>query len=84
MVLNNNKMILIFGFSEEELLYLEKSFKELQLPKLKAIEKNMAGMRLKDIIDGLMLDTYDKVLPDEKVVIFNNFTDEELDKCIKK
>jgi hypothetical protein len=29
------------------------------------------------------LDTYDKQLPEEKVVLFNNFTDGELDKAIK-
>lgn len=84
MVLNNNKMTLIFGFSEEEKAILDKMFKDLQLPKHKVVEQNMASMKLKDIIEGLIIDTYDKVLPDEKVILFNNFTDEELDKAIKK
>lgn len=84
MVLNNNKMPLIFGFTDEETIFIGKTFNELELPKAKVIEKNMASMKLKDIIEGLILDTYDKVLPDEKIIIFNNFTDEELDKAIKK
>lgn len=84
MVLNNNKMPLIFGFNSEEKSLLDKTFNELELPKAKVIEKNMASMKLKDIIEGLMIDTYDKVLPDEKIILFNNFTDEELDKAIKR
>lgn len=83
MVLNNNKMALIFGFDEEEKMFLHKTFNELDVPKYKVIEKNMANMKLKDIIDGLMLDTYDKVLPNEKIILFNNFTDEELDKTVR-
>lgn len=84
MVLNNNKMALIFGFDEEEKAVLDKTFNELQLPKYKVIEPSMANMKLKDIINGLVLETYDKVLPNEKIIIFNNFTDEELDKTVKK
>lgn len=84
MVLNNNKMALVFGFTEDENIFLGKIFKELELPKHKVIQKNMASMKLKDIIEGLMIDTYDKVLPDEKIIIFNNFTDEELDNTIKR
>ncbi|MFL0247640.1 DUF3783 domain-containing protein [Candidatus Clostridium stratigraminis] len=82
--MNNNKMTLIYGFNEEEKALLHKIFMELQLPKYKVIENNMANMKLKDIINGLMLDTYDKVLPAEKIILFNNFTDEELDKMVRK
>lgn len=84
MVLNNNKMALIFGFPEDEKVFLDEVFNELQLPKYKVIENNMANMTLKDIIGGLMIDTYDKDLPQEKIIIFNNFSDQELDKAIKK
>lgn len=83
MVLNNNKMPLIFGFTDDEKIFLDKAFIELELPKSKIIEKNMANMKLKDIIEGLVIDTYDKVLPEEKIIIFNNFTDEDLDKALK-
>jgi hypothetical protein len=82
--MNNNKMALIYGFSEEEKALLHNIFNELQLPKYKIIENKMANMKLKDIIDGLMLDTYDKVLPEEKIILFNNFTDEELEKTVRR
>jgi len=82
--MNNNKMALIYGFNEEEKALLDKTLTELQLPKYKVIEKNMANMKLKDIINGFMLDTYDKVLPEEKIILFNNFTDEELDKTVRR
>jgi hypothetical protein len=82
-VLNNNKMALIFGFDEEEKEFLDETFKDNEMPKYKVIENNMANMKLKDIIDGLMLDTYDKILPKDKVILFNNFTDEELDKTVR-
>lgn len=83
MVLDNNKMMLVYGFNEEERAFLDTMIKELQLPSYKLIEKNMANMKIRDIIDGPLLDTYDKQLSDEKVVMFNNFTDYELDMAIR-
>ena len=83
MVLDNNKLMLIFGFDEDEKAYLDNIIKDLKLPTYKIIEKRMASMKLRDIIDGLVVDTYDKKLPDEKVIIFNNFTDYELDAAIR-
>ncbi len=83
MVLDNNKVMLVYGFEEEERVFLDNMIKELALPGYKVIKQNMANMRLKDIIDGPLLDTYDKQLPNEKVIIFNNFTDNELDAAIK-
>jgi hypothetical protein len=83
MVLDNNKMMLVYGFSEEDRVFLDTMIKELELPSYKLIEKSMASMKIRDIIDGPLLDTYDKQLPDEKVVMFNNFTDLELDMAIR-
>jgi hypothetical protein len=83
MVLDNNKMMLIYGFEEEEKAFLNNMIRELDLPSYKIIEKSMANMRLGDIIDGPKLDTYNKQLPDEKVIMFNNFTDYELDMAIR-
>jgi hypothetical protein len=83
MVLDNNKTMLVYGFEEEDLAFIENIIKELNLPSYKIIEKNMANMRVKDIIDGPVLGTYDKQLVDEKVVLFNNFTDNELNIAIK-
>jgi hypothetical protein len=83
MVLNNNKMMLIFGFEEEDITFLDNIIKELNLPNYKIIKENMANMKLRDIIDGPLLDTYNKELPNEQLIIFNNFSDYELDMTIR-
>lgn len=83
MVLSNNKLMLIYGFNQEERTFLDKIIEELKLPYYRIIEKSMANMTVRDILNGLKIDTYDKELPDEKVVIFNNFSDEELDKSVR-
>jgi hypothetical protein len=83
MVLVNNKMMLAYGFEDEEKVFLDNMIKELQLPPYKVVEKNMAIMTIRNIIDGPILDTYHKQLPEEKVIMFNNFTDHELDMAIK-
>ncbi|MCM8709638.1 DUF3783 domain-containing protein [Clostridium sp. SYSU_GA19001] len=81
--MSNNKQMLVYGFNEDERFFLDKTIEEFKLPAYKIIEKSMANMTIRDILNGLKLDTYDKELPDEKVVIFNNFSDEELDKTVK-
>ena len=81
--MDNNKMMLIYGFEDEEKVFLDNMIEEFQLPPYKAVEKNMANMRIRHIIDGPILDTYDKQLPEERVIMFNNFTDSELDMAIK-
>lgn len=83
MILNNNKLMLIYGFSSEERTLLENIIEEYKLPPYRIIEKNMANMKIRDILDGLKIDTYDKNLPDEKVILFNNFTDSELDSTVR-
>jgi hypothetical protein len=83
MVLDNNKLMLIYNLEEEETAFLDNIIKEFNLPPYKTIEKNMANMKVRDIIEGLKIDTYDKELADEKVILFNNFTDHELDAAIK-
>lgn len=83
MVLDNNKLMLVFGLSEEDINFLNKTIEELDLPHYRVIEKNMANMKVRDIIQGLKVDTYDKELPDEKIIMFNNFADYELDKAVR-
>lgn len=83
MVLSNNKQMLVYGFNEDERSFLDKMIEELKLPSYRVIEKSMAKMTLRDIINGLKIETYDKELPDDKVVIFNNFADEELDMAVR-
>lgn len=84
MTLNNNKLLLLYGFSEEEIVFFDNLLREISVPSYRIIEPSMANMKLKDIIEGLKLDTYNKELPNEKIVLFNNFTDTELNESIKK
>ena len=84
MTLDNNKLLLLYGFSEEEIVFFDNLLREISVPSYRIIEASMANMKLKDIIDGLKLDTYNKELPNEKIVLFNNFTDTELNDSIKK
>jgi NAD(P)H-flavin reductase len=83
MVLDNNKLMLIYGFNEEERVFLDNLITEFKLPSYIVVEDKMASMKLKDIIEGLIVDTYDKELADEKVILFNNFADYELDAAIR-
>lgn len=82
MILSNDKMMLIYGFSDEDKQLMDSIIKNNQLPSYKVIEKSMARMKIRDLINNLKLDTYIDALPDEKVILFNNFTDKELDAAI--
>lgn len=83
MVLSNNKLMLIYGFSNEDRTFLDSIIEEYKLPSYRIIEKNMANMKIRDILEGLKLDTYNKNLPDEKIILFNNFTDAELESTVR-
>lgn len=83
MALKNSKLLLLYGFSEDELSFFYNLVKELKISEYRVIEKNMANMKLKDIINGLKIETYNKELPEERIVLFNNFTDAELNDAIK-
>lgn len=83
MVLNNNKLILFYGLNAEDKTFLQQTIRHNNLPTCKEIEKNMARMKLKDIIDGLKFEIFTEVLPEEKIILFNNLSDEELDRAIK-
>jgi hypothetical protein len=77
-MLKNDKMILVFGLSIEEREALSK-----EAPGITNITNEMTAMTIKDIISGLKFEVYQEILPEERVILFNNFTDEELDKAIK-
>lgn len=83
MVLSNNKLMMIYGFDQNDRTFLDNIIEELKLPPYRVIEKNMANMTLRDIINGLKIETYNKELPEEKVIIFNNFSDDEVHTAIR-
>ncbi|MDS1005033.1 DUF3783 domain-containing protein [Clostridium sporogenes] len=82
--MTNNKLMLVYGLKNEELNLLKNICLENNLPSFKIVNKNMCEMKLRDIIKGINLEVEDVDMPEEKVVIFNNFSDTELDLGVKK
>ncbi len=80
----NNKLMLVYGLKNEELNLLKDICLENNLPSFKIVNKNMCEMKLRDIIKGINLEVEDTDMPEEKVVIFNNFSDTELNLGVKK
>lgn len=82
MGLSNNKLILIFGFNEEEQKELNQIITAKGLPVFKVIHANMAEMKIKNIIEGMKISTKNTIKENEKVILFNNLEDDELEKSI--
>ena len=72
-MLSNNKCILVHNVPEEEI-------RELRNEGFKLIEvsKEMTEMTIFDILDGLRFETVNADLPEETVILFNDFSDEEI------
>ncbi|MGL5352490.1 MAG: DUF3783 domain-containing protein [Clostridium sp.] len=77
-MLDNNKCILAYNFSELELNILKSSG-----IKVVEVSPEMLEMTIKDILGGLKFKTFNPDPIKEKTIIFNNFTDGELHKAIK-
>ncbi|MDU6878762.1 DUF3783 domain-containing protein [Clostridium tepidum] len=80
----NNKLMLVYGLENEELNLLKDMCLKNNLQSFKIVNKNMCKMKLRDIIKGMNLEVEDIDMPEEKVVIFNNFSDTELNLGVKK
>lgn len=82
-MLSNDKCILVYGFTKDELEVL----KNIANLKLIVVDPEMGAMQVKDIISGLKIETYNKNIARDKVVLFNNCESSQLTniiKCIKK
>ncbi|MGG7059581.1 DUF3783 domain-containing protein [Clostridium nigeriense] len=76
-MLSNNKCILAYCLPEEELNTLkEDGFKVIE------ISAEMAEMTISNILDGLRFETVNANLPNETVILFNDFSDEEIKEAI--
>ncbi len=71
-------MLLVYGLSSEEMSHL----KGTNLT-IKEVTSEMTAMKIGQIIEGLKFEIHHKSLPQEKVVLFNNFSDEDLNIGIK-
>ncbi|WP_291650256.1 DUF3783 domain-containing protein [Clostridium sp.] len=77
-MLDNNKCILVYNVPEIELNILkEEGFRILE------ISSEMVEMTVKDIINGLRFETFNSNPRGESVILFNNFSDEELKGTIR-
>ncbi|GAA0086082.1 DUF3783 domain-containing protein [Clostridium sp. MB05] len=77
-MLDNNKCILAYNIPEKELNILkEEGFK------LIVISHDMVEMTIRDILNGLKFETFNQNIRMESVILFNNFSDDELNKTIK-
>jgi hypothetical protein len=81
MLLSNNKIMLFYGFDKEE-INIEDIIKKLDLSDYKIIYESMAKMKVKDILNSLKTESYNCKLPKEKLILFNNFEDEQLKDAI--
>lgn len=81
--MDNNSSMLAYGFSDEENEILNSLCSEGSL-KFKIIKNTMANMKVKDIVNGLMIEVYDKEMPEEKAILFNNIEDHKLEELITK
>ena len=76
-MLSNNKCILIYNLPENESNELKNNgFKLIE------ISKEMSEMTISDILNGLKFETVNSNLPNETVILFNNFSDLEIKSAI--
>lgn len=77
-MLDNNKCILVYGLSNIEL----ENIKELGY-KIVEITTEMCEMTLMDVLMGAKFEIFNNNIIDEKVILYNNLSEEELRKSIK-
>ena len=77
-MLENNRCILVYGLTSIEL----KAIKEWK-HKIIEVTPEMCEMQIKDIIDGLELLTINSNPKKEKVILYNNFPENEIREVIK-
>lgn len=83
-VLDNNKCMLVYGMDDAGFILIKNIVIKNNLPKcIRRIEKYMASMTVKQIIDGFKIEIADEDIPSDKVILFNNFEDAELEHSIR-
>ena len=77
-MIDNNKCILVYGLSNIEL----ENIKELGY-KIVEITTEMCEMTLMDVLMGAKFEIFNNNIIDEKVILYNNLSEDELRKAIK-
>ena len=76
-MLDNNKCILVYGLSNDDLKYIKK----LQY-KIIEITPEMCEMTLMDVLLGMRLEIFNSDPIKEKVILYNNLSEDEIRKAI--
>lgn len=77
-MLSNNKCILVYNTPEEEVKVLKnEGFKIIE------VSEEMGEMIVSDILKGLKFETINNNIPKETVILFNDFSDNEISLIIK-
>ena len=78
MKLINEKLILAYGLTEEEEEKLNSLLSKQNILPCKVIEKNMGNVTIKEILCNIEDKESNTELPNEKLLLFNNYKDKEL------
>lgn len=78
-ILNKNKSILVYGLNNSELAELIKRKINYIL-----IKEDMGAMKIFEIAGGLKFSNSNVKLPKEKAILFNNYSDKELQKSVQE
>lgn len=74
----NEKLILAYGLTLEEKEKLNSLLSKQSLAPCKVIEKNMGTLTIKEILSNIDGKGSNTELPNEKLLLFNNYKDKEL------
>lgn len=83
MALENNKSVLVYGLNIDEKIVINNILEENNLPSYILLEKHMAKMKMREILSGLRFQSNGAQMTEDKLILFNNFSDDELNKLIK-
>jgi len=74
----NEKLILAYGLTKEEEEKLNSLLSKQNILPCKVIERNMGNLTIKEILCNIEGKEYNIDLPQEKLLLFNNYKDKEL------
>lgn len=77
-MLSDYKTLLVYGLTKEEIQKIA-----LKTERVAEITTDMADTKIVDILNRVKKDASHANLPDEKVIIFNKYTDSEIQKKVK-
>jgi hypothetical protein len=78
MKLINEKLILAYGLTHEEQEKLNSILSKQNILPCKMLNKNMGNVTIKELLHGLEYKESNIELPNEKLLLFNNYKDKQL------